>query len=238
MPAHPYKSAQAMKKIFPLFLFAVLISACSMEQILFPQVSTLTPAPTFTNTNTPIPTATPVTPTLTFTTTPTLSGLIPPTPTFEDTVTPIISITPLDLITPLTPTPTVQMEGFLYVRVSQNTFYKGTKCEPSSVRFTVQVADSTNVKYVSLFVRFKSLRAERASKWTNIPMQTIGAGTFVHDLLSDQMLEDAYFQTAWVQYQLVATTASGKEVGRTDIFKESITMLACVPTPVPTTLTP
>jgi hypothetical protein len=224
-----------MKKISLTLILAVLISACSLEQIFLIPVPTGTPAPTSTITYTPIPTATPVTPTLTFTMTPTLSGVNPPTATPQDTVTPVISVTPLALITPLTATPTVQMEGFLSVLVSPTEFYKGTNCVPSSVRFTAQVVDAADVKYVLLFVRFKSLRAERASKWTSISMQTIGAGTYVHDLYSDEMLEDAYFQTSWVEYQLVATTTSGKEVGRTDIFKEKITMLACVPTP---TLTP
>lgn len=167
--------------------------------------------------------------------TPTLSGVNPPTDTPTDTATPVNTVTPLALLVLSTPTPTVQMDGFLSVLVSPTEFYKGTNCVPASVRFTVQVIDAVNVKYVLLFARFKSLRAERASKWTSIPMQTVGAGTFAHDLYSDEMLEDAYFQTSWVEYQLVATTASGKEVGRTDIFKEKITMLACVPVP---TLTP
>ncbi|MDP1548066.1 MAG: hypothetical protein Q8L87_18805 [Anaerolineales bacterium] len=207
-----------------------------MEQFFLLPVSSPTPALTSTNTYTPVPTATPVTPTLTFTPTPTLSGVKPPTPTLEDTATPVVIVTPFDLITPnITPLPTIQMDGFISILASRDTFYKGTKCSPSSVRFTVQVSDPVNIKYVLLFARFKSLRAERASKWTSISMQTVGAGTFVHDLSSEQMLEDAFFQSAWVEYQLVGTTQSGKEAGRTDIFKERLTMLECIPIP---TMTP
>jgi hypothetical protein len=225
-----------MKKTSLLFLCAFLLSACTMEQLFLLPVPTATPELTATKTYTPLPTATPVTPTLTFTPTPTLSGVKLPTATPEDTATPVETVTPFSLITPdFTPFPTIQMEGFVSILVSPDTFYKGTKCAPSSVRFTVQVTDPANIKYVLLFARFKSMRAERASKWTSIPMQTVGAGTFIHDLSSEQMLEDAFFQSAWVEYQLVGTTQSGVEAGRTDIFKQRLTMLECVPTP---TMTP
>jgi len=225
-----------MKKTSLLFLCAFLLSACTMEQLFLLPVPMTTPVLTATNTYTPLPTATPVTPTLTFTPTPTLSGVKPPTSIPEDTATPERTVTPFSLITPaFTPFPTIQMEGFVSILASPDTFYKGTKCTPSSVRFTVQVTDPANIKYALLFARFKSLRAERASKWTSIPMQTVGAGTFIHDLSSEQMLEDAFFQSAWVEYQLVGTTQSGVEAGRTDIFKQKLTMLECVPTP---TMTP
>ncbi|MBM4426592.1 MAG: hypothetical protein FJ031_05065 [Chloroflexi bacterium] len=225
-----------MKKTSLLFLCAFLLSACTMEQLFLLPVPMTTPVLTATNTYTPLPTATPVTPTLTFTPTPTLSGVKPPTSIPEDTATPERTVTPFSLITPaFTPFPTIQMEGFVSILASPDTFYKGTKCTPSSVRFTVQVTDPANIKYALLFARFKSLRAERASKWTSIPMQTVGAGTFIHDLSSEQMLEDAFFQSAWVEYQLVGTTQSGVEAGRTDIFKQKMTMLECVPTP---TMTP
>jgi hypothetical protein len=65
-------------------------------------------------------------------------------------------------------------------------------------------------------------------------MSSFGAGTYILDLSSDQMLEDAYFQTAWIEYQIVSTTKSGTEIGRTDIFKERLKMLECVPVPTPT----
>lgn len=123
------------------------------------------------------------------------------------------------------------MPGFVFVSASVSEIYKSGQCEPSKVKITAQVFDQNAVKYVLLFARFKSLTSQRASKWTNIPMETIGAGTYIHELSSDQMLEDAYFQTSWIEYQIVATTASGKQIGRTDIFKEKVKMLECIPTP-------
>ncbi|NOH03592.1 MAG: hypothetical protein HND47_17350 [Chloroflexi bacterium] len=126
------------------------------------------------------------------------------------------------------------MKGFLFVTFTPMEFYKGTKCEPSKVKITAQVQDRDNVKYVLLFARFKSMTSQRTGKWTNIPMETIGAGTYIHDLSSDEILEDAFFQTSWVEFQIVATSQSGRELGRTDIFKGKLKMLECVPTPTPT----
>ncbi|MCL4268909.1 MAG: hypothetical protein KJZ72_05165 [Anaerolineales bacterium] len=224
-----------MKKLQAFLILALFSLSCSMGQII-PMGPTATPVPTETLTFTPLPTATPVTPTLTFTPTPTLIGFktITPTPTITDT--PLASETPTQVVLD-TLTPTVQMDGFLFVNVSVNEFYKGAICEPSTVRISAQLVSQTDIKYVLLFARFKSLTSERASKWTNIPMQTIGAGTYYHDLSSDQMLEDAFFQTSWVEFQVVSTTESGREIGRTAIFKERIKMLACVPTATPTSAT-
>ena len=199
--------------------------------VLTPANVTPTPAPTNTNTSTPQPTFTPVTPTLTFTLTPTLIGFRTPTSTSDVTQTATLSsVTPLAMIPLNTATEIFNMQGFVFVNVSATEFYKDRACEPSFVKISAQ-AGLPDTAYVLLFVRFKSLTAERASRWTKFDMQTIGAGTFIHDVYSDEMLEDAYFQNAWLEYQIVATNVSGKEIGRTDIFKEKVKMLTCVPTP-------
>jgi len=195
------------------------------------------PAVSATNTRTPVPSATPVTPTLTFTTTPTLVGLKSPTPTLEISSTPEISVTPLQLIIPNTATATFQMEGFLAVRASVSEFYKGRKCDPSSVKFSAQVVDRDRVAFVLLFVRFRSLNEGKTSEWSSIPMETIGAGTYVHDLYSDEMKKDGFYNTAWIDYQFVATTSDAKEIGRTALFKEKLKMLPCTATPTPTSAT-
>lgn len=221
-----------MKKIYILFLSIFVTFAC----VLTPATATPIPAPTNTETFTPQLTSTPVTPTLTFTLTPTLiGGVRTPTLTPEITETPTISsVTPLALIPLNTATEIFNMKGFVFVNVSTTEFYKGRTCEPSFVKITAQ-AGLPDTAFVLLFVRFKSLQAERASRWTKFDMQTIGAGTYIHDVYSDEMLEDAYFQNAWLEYQIVATNTTGKEIGRTDIFKEKVKMSTCVPTP-PSTL--
>jgi hypothetical protein len=222
-----------MKKTIPYLLFALFTFACALNPLL-PAV-TPTPAPTQTDTATPLPTETPVLPTATFTLTPTLVGYKSPTPSPAATDTPTITPTSTQIvIQPLFILPTVKMEGFVSVTTSLSEIYKAKGCEPSTVRVTAQLSSMTSVEYVLLFVRFKSLKAERASKWTNIPMTHFGGGTYVYDLSSNQMLEDAYFETSWIEYQIVSTNKVGKEIGRTDIFKERLKMLECVPQPTAT----
>jgi hypothetical protein len=223
-----------MKRFLPIFLILFLLSAC------FPGQDAPPPQPTPTGTATPLSTSTPVSPTPTFTPTPTLVGFIAPTATPEDTATPIASVTPLGMLTPPTPTPTIQMDGFLTISYSTPSFYKGSLCNPSTVSFRVQVADPAEVSEVRFFTRFKSMTAERYGKWTNLGMESFGSGTFLFDLSSDKIFEEQYFTTAWVQYQLVAITSSGKEVGRTEVFTENLTMLECTPAPTwtPATVKP
>jgi hypothetical protein len=226
----PTSDSKTMKKIYFLFLSIFVTFAC----IFTPSNVTPTPALTNTNTNTPQPTFTPVTPTLTFTLTPTLIGVRTPTSTPDVTQTATLSsVTPLALIPINTSTEIFNMQGFVFVNVSATEFYKNRECEPAFVKITAQ-AGLPDTAYVLLFTRFKSLTAERASRWTKFDMQGIGAGTFVYDVYSDEMLEDAYFQNAWLEYQIVATNVSGKEIGRTDIFKEKVKMSTCVPTPAST----
>ena len=221
-----------MKKIILFFVGAIFLPACSLGQFIPGAGPTPTLAATSTTIPTDVPTSTPITPTLTFTTTPTLVGIKTATPTLESTLTPE-AVTPLFMLTPNTPTPTLQMEGFLSVSISDKEFYKGSQCQPTSVKLVAQVSDLVNSTIVDLFVRFKSKRTGATGEWTRITMQSIGAGTFTHDLVPEDLKGLASFQDAWVQYQFVANTARSREVGRTAIFGEVLTLLDCNPTPTP-----
>ncbi|MBI3167057.1 MAG: hypothetical protein HYZ22_01155 [Chloroflexi bacterium] len=220
-----------MKKNISFLLLVLLSLSCSLGSLA--PAATSTPAPTQTDTATPLPTSTPVLPTLTFTLTPTLIGYKTSTPTQLPTET--FTLTPIPVVLPTnTLLPPVKMEGFVSVVTSLTEIYKDKGCFPAVVRVTAQLNSTVNVAHVLLFARFKSLKAERTAKWTTIEMQPLGAGTFIHDLASSQMLDDAYFETSWIEYQIVSATKSGAEVGRTDIFKERLKMLECVPTHSPT----
>ena len=103
---------------------------------------------------------------------------------------------------------------------------------PVSVKFTAQVSDIGNTAFVLLFVRFKSKQTGATGEWADsIAMQSIGAGTFVHDLVTTEMKGLKYFVNAWVQYQFVATNSNSDKIGRTDIFSERLTLLECEVTP-------
>lgn len=112
--------------------------------------------------------------------------------------------------------------------------YKSGGCLPSSAKFVAQVADPVRTGYVQLFVRFKSRQSGNTSKWTSIPMLSVGAGTFIYELTTDRMIGENLFRASWVQYQLVAVTAGGREIGRTGVFGEHLLALECNPeTPTP-----
>lgn len=233
------ENSKAMKKKTILSILATTLSAaCALGP--FVPVPTQTPAPTQTETATLPPTPTPVLATLTFTPTPTLIGFRTATFTPAESTTPestITAFTTVTLTASSTPLPPVKTEGFISINTSLTEIFKARGCEPSVVRFTAQVIDPTATEYVLLFVRFKSLKAERVGKWTKIDMIPIGAGTFIHDLSSDQIKDDAYFDSSWIEYQIVSTTKSGSENGRTDIFKERLKMLECDPTSITATNT-
>lgn len=222
-----------MKKTTLLLLSLAIFSMSCVLGPLAP-VPTHTPEPTQTETASPQPSPTPVLPTLTFTFTPTLIGIKTTTATPRDTPTLLPTDTPIPLTSTETLPPPVMMEGFARVTISLTEIYKAKGCEPSLVRITAQVSNPIGVEHVLLFARFKSKKAARTGKWTSIPMTSFGAGTFIHDLSSNEIKDDAYFESSWIEYQIVSTDKNGREIGRTDIFKERLTMLECAPTPSPT----
>lgn len=218
-----------MKKIIALLFCLAFLSSCSF-------FAAPTPEPTRETTNTPTfaPTSTPTVLTPTFTVTPTLAGQKTQTFTPEFTST-VVTDTPLPLI--LTSTiglaTSAPMKGFINVSVSGSEFYKGKICSPSSVKFSAQAIDPIHTEFVVLFVRFKSKYGDVFGEWTNITMPSISPGTYVYELTSEVIKNVDFFDNAWVQYQFVATDSKLKELGRTEVFSEKLTLLNCNVTPTP-----
>ena len=226
-----------MKKILVLLISVFLFSACAVVgNPLSPPTSV--PSLTPTNTPSPAPTLTPTVPSPTFTSTPTpirretntpASAL--DTPTSVPLILTMPGVTLLPTYTPVSLIPQVPIPGFVSVSVSEEVFYKGSKCKPGSVQFKAQASDAANTAFVVLFARFKSKQSGVTSEWTSITMQTNGIGTFTHELFPSEMKAVDGFENAWVQYQLVATDSNSKQIGRTGIFDERLSLLNCVPTP-------
>ena len=203
----------------------------AQELFLIPTL-TLSPTQAPSGTPTDIPSPTPTISTSTYTTTPTLVGLKTATFTPEISETPTAFV-PFNKVTPDTMTPSVVMTGFVAVFTAATEFYK-KGCDPATVKVTAQSANPTGTSFVVLFVRFKSKLSGKTSEWTSIGMQSIGAGTYIHDLVADEMKGVDAFKNSWVEYQLVATNNNAQEVGRTAIFSEKLTLLECVSTATPT----
>ncbi len=231
-----------MKKIYFSLLLFVAFTACSFSAEQIPFLPTATPPPSPTETSTPTrtltPTPAPTKPTATFTPTPTLIGYKSPTPTPMDTFTPTITMTVTDIyahVTPFTPTPNVSLKGFDWVRTSSDVFYKGAGgCQPASVKFTAQTTNKTKASFVQLFVRLESKTSGAQSGWTSLPMESDEMNIFTYTLTPEEIKSADAYENPWVQYQLVAVNVSGKEVGRTGVFTQYLTLLRCVPTETPT----
>lgn len=223
-----------LKKIKFLLICSFWLTACSLSGNQF------VPAQVVTSTSTPVlpPTSTytiiPTQPTSTFTLTPTLVGYKSPTPTLADTPT-----ATLDTLSTFAPTPVVKMNGFISAKTSAAVFYKSAGCGPTSVKFIALTSNLSNAEFVVLSTRFVSRTSGVKSKWEGITMKSDGLGLFTYELSPQQMKSVDAFVDPWVQFQFVATDNQSAEVGRTDVFDEQLSLLACVLTPTPTiTVTP
>jgi len=228
-----------MKKLFIVACCAALLSSCSvsMDQLMA-LVTTPTSQPRSLATGTSpfelVPTSTPeILPTSTYTFTPTLVGFKSPTPTELILPTEAVTETPTPLYVSNLTNPLIDLGNFVSVSLSGDTFYRSGSCQPLSVKLTAQVGDAQNTAFVVLSVRFKSKESGATGKWAGITMQNNGMGTFTHELIPGDVKGLDLFKDAWVEYQLVATDSKTKELGRTGIFKESLTLLDCLPTATP-----
>jgi hypothetical protein len=219
-----------MRKLLTLSLLAVFLLACSISSLPLPGVDA--PAPP-TDTLTPLPTATEtpnVPPTYTFT--PTLIGA---KPTFTPSLTPVptdqilfitpATNTPISVIPTITPTSVLEGSGFLSLEQSVDLFYWGA-CEPHAVSITVQVADTTRVFSVVIFLKYRNRSTGSTTGWNQgFSMNAVGGGTYTIILDGQEM--GVYDDSAWVMFQIVATDVNSNELARTAVFPEYLTLSKC-----------
>jgi hypothetical protein len=154
------------------------------------------------------------------------------TATFTDT--PVLETpTPAVTDTPNLVIPSQSIDGFALITISAKEFYLGS-CEPASVKFTAQAANPTEAAFVVLFVRMKSTVTDTTSPWSNFTMDDMGAGTFTHTLIPDEIKYLDAYEEPWIQYQLVAVNGAHREIGRTQIFDEMLRLKNCSPNPTAT----
>lgn len=218
-----------MRKLLTLSVIAMLLLACSVSSVL---PGAATPVPS-TETPTPQPTATQtsnIPPTFTFT--PTLIGA---KPTFTPSNTPVptdqilfitpSTNTPIPIVPTITPTSVLEGSGFLSFEQSADLFYWGP-CDPHAVSITVQVADVTHVFSVVIFVKFRNRGNGSTTGWNQgFSLDGVGGGTYTIVLDGQEM--GIYNDSSWVMFQIVATDVNGKEVARTSVFPDYLTLSKC-----------
>jgi hypothetical protein len=228
-----------MKKLVFFLLLIALLSGCSgLPPISIPFLQTPTqavvspPKPTATpfslqptNTanlfviNTAEPSSTAFTPSA-GTTLPTDT----PLPTFTETIRPTITLEPIDPIL-FTPSPNL----FLTVTKSTNQVVWGSTCQGErSIRFTAQVLPAKRLKFVTLWYRLQDKYSGRHTDWGGgAILSDNDQGTYFYNLELEQIRRYRFFEDAWFQYQLVASTVTRKVLGRSVVSLSEVSVTHC-----------
>jgi hypothetical protein len=231
-----------MKKTVFIFFLISILSGCSglPVEITFLQTSTPTSPPQPTATpfsldptftpdlfilNTLPPTDTPgagspAIPNATNTPPPTFTPFIIPTPTARATIT-------LEPLSPnlFTPSPNL----FMSVQRSADVIVWGTGCEGArEIRFTAQVQPARRLRYVTLWYRLQDKYSSRHTNWGGgAIMSDNDQGTYFYDLDLSQIARYRFYQDAWLQYQLVASTATQRVLGRSVVSRTEVSLRHC-----------
>lgn len=223
-----------MKKVlFVLFLIAMLAGCSGLPPISLPFLQSPTPPPP------PLPTATPFSlqPTNTLdlfvintaepTTTPsteTPPATQTPLPSFTVTFRPTITLEPIDP-TLFTPSPNI----FLNVQRDTSQLVWGSNCAGArTIRFVTQIQPVRRLRYVTLWYRLQDKYSGRHTDWGGgAILSDNDQGTYFYTLDLSQIHRYRYFEDAWLQYQLVASTATERVLGRSVVSRNEISLTHC-----------
>lgn len=222
-----------MKKLNVFLILVFFLSGCSGLPVSVPFLGTAGPSPT------PIPqhTATPFSLAPTFTpdlfelktpessTTPgDGTSQIPDTPIPTPTFRPTITLEPLDPSL-FTPSPNL----FLSVIRSTNQIVWGSTCDGArSIRFTANVAPARRLRYVTLWYRLQDKYSGRHTDWGGgAILSDNDQGTYFYDLDLSQIHRYRFYEDAWFQYQLVASTATQRVLGRSVVSRTDVSLTHC-----------
>ena len=224
-----------MKRLNLVLIIIFLLSGCSGLPVSIPFLGTAAP------TQTPLPqyTATPYSLEPTHTADLFVLNTLEPTTT-PGTGTPVITDTPFPTSTPtfratitlepidpslFTPSPNL----FLSVQRSTNQLVWGSTCEGArSIRFTANVAPARRLRYVTLWYRLQDKYSGRHTNWGGgAILSDNDQGIYFYDLDLSQIQRYRYYEDAWFQYQLVASTATQRVLGRSVVSRTDVSLTHC-----------
>jgi len=225
-----------MKRIVFVAMLISLLAGCTGLPISIPFLQTPTPAqpagspqPTVTpfsldptNTadlfvlNTQEPTTTPPTGTPVITDT--------PAPTFTPTIRPTITLEPLDPSL-FTPSPNL----FLSIQRSTSQIVWGSTCDGTrSIRFTAQVLPARRLRFATLWYRLQDKYSGRNTDWGGgAILSDNDQGVYFYTLELNQIDDYRFYEDAWFQYQLVASTITRKVLGRSVVSRNEVSLTHC-----------
>lgn len=222
-----------MKKLVFVLVFISVLSGCTgLPSIPFLQTAApqASPQPTVTPyslepTNTPDlfvlntlpPTTTPSTGTPIVTET--------PFPTASATMRPTITLEPVDPMF-FTPSPNL----FLNVQRSTDQIVWGGSCEGARfIKFTATVQYVRRLRYVTLWYRLQDKYSGRHTDWGGGAIFADNdQGLYWYTLDLSQIQRYRQYTDAWFQYQLVASTASQKVLGRSIVSRNEVSLTHCM----------
>lgn len=224
-----------MKTLNVVLVLMFLLSGCSGLPVSIPFLGTAAPS------QTPLPqfTATPFSLRPTFTpdlfvlntlepTTVNAEGTLlvtnTPLPTSTPTFRPTITLEPLEPSL-FTPSPNL----FLAVQRSTDQIVWGSGCDGArSIRFTANVAPARRLRYVTLWYRLQDKYSGRHTDWGGgAILSDNDQGTYFYDLDLSQIHRYRFYQDAWFQYQLVASTATQRVLGRSVVSRADVSLTHC-----------
>lgn len=222
-----------MRRLVFILVMISLLSGCSGLPFSIPFLGTPTPVPSPQLTATPFglpathtpdlfvintaePTTTPPTGTPVITNT--------PFPTFTPTIRPTITLEPIDPSL-FTPSPNL----FLSVQRSTEQIVWGSTCDGArSIRFTAQVVPARRLRYVTLWYRLQDKYSGRNTDWGGgAIMSDNDQGTYFYTLDLSQIQHYRFYEDAWFQYQLVASTATRRVLGRSVVSRSEVSLTHC-----------
>lgn len=222
-----------MKRLVHIAVLVSILSGCSSLPISIPFLQSPTPS------SPPQPTATPfalpasntpdffaINTSEPTTTASTGEAFITNAPTAIFTATNRATIT-LEAIDPnlFTPSPNL----FLSVLKSTTQIVWGSTCDGArSIKFTTQVMPARRLKYVTLWYRLQDKYSGRHTEWGGgAILSDNDQGTYFYDLDLSQIDDYRFFEDAWFQYQLVASTITRKVLGRSVVSRSEISLTHC-----------
>ena len=147
-----------------------------------------------------------------------------PLPTFTPTIRPTITLEPIDPSL-FTPSPNL----FLTVQRSTDQLVWGSTCEGArSIRFTAQVMPARRLRFVTLWYRLQDKYSSRHTNWGGgAILSDNDQGTYFYDLDLSQIQRYRFYEDAWFQYQLVASTVTQRVLGRSVVSRTDVSLTHC-----------
>ncbi|HAV77467.1 MAG TPA: hypothetical protein DCX53_08940 [Anaerolineae bacterium] len=229
-----------MKRIFPIFLLAILLVGCAS----LPDITALliTPTPTPADTATPRPTvtliptrdlfavssATPVT--FTPTQTPPVSDIASPTLLPTQTLIPLPTFSEQFINDMSSVTFFAENSGFQAVLYDAGTMYWGEgACVTRSIKITAFVDDPERTDRVFLFLRLRDKgNTLNVGEWSaGAEMIQVSDGSFNYNVETYHLRRYSSYKNAWIEYELVSVNENLGILGRTKLYDRNISLAKC-----------